>query len=111
MTLTHELPLAFYQDYEGILVTDGLSQYHLIVKKLPGLTNANCWADARRDNADAIKIADKSNPDAVRRSVAYRALSRISQIYKLEGAIKDLSAEERLREWQNTIKPLVEEYS
>lgn len=106
----HELPLHFYQDYKGILVTDGLSQYHLIEKKLPGLTNANCWAHARRDYADAIKIADKANPDAVRRSVAYQALSRISQIYKLEGALKDLSAEERLRERQNTIKPLVEEY-
>ena len=106
----HELPLHFYQDYEGILVTDGLSQYHLIEKKLPGLTNANCWAHARRDYADAIKIADKANPDAVRRSVAYQALSRISQIYKLEGTLKDLSAEERLRERQNTIKPLVEEY-
>lgn len=106
----HELPLAFYQDYEGILVTDGLSQYHLIEKKLPGLINANCWAHARRDYADAIKIADKANPDAVRRSVACQALSRISQIYKLEGALKDLSAEERLRERQNTIKPLVEEY-
>lgn len=106
----HELPLAFYQDYDGILVTDGLSQYHLIEKKLPGLINANCWAHARRDYADAIKIADKANPDAVRRSIAYQALSRISQIYKLEGALKDLSAEERLRERQNTIKPLVEEY-
>jgi len=106
----HELPLNFYQDYEGILVTDGLSQYHLIEKKLPGLVNANCWAHARRDYADAIKIADKADPDAVRRSVAYQALSRISQIYKLEGALKDLSAGERLRERQNTIKPLVEEY-
>lgn len=106
----HELPLHFYQDYKGILVTDGLSQYHLIEKKLPGLVNANCWAHARRDYADAIKIADKANPEAVRRSVAYQALSRISQIYKLEGALKDLSAEERLRERQNTIKPLVEEY-
>lgn len=106
----HELPLAFYQDYEGILVTDGLSQYHLIEKKLPGLINANCWAHARRDYAYAIKIADKENPDAVRRSVAYQALSRISQIYKLEDALKDLSAEERLRERQTSIKPLVEEY-
>lgn len=69
-----------------------------------------CYAHARRDYADAIKIADKANPDAVRRSIAYQALSRISQIYKLEGALKDLSAEERLRERKNTIKPLVEEY-
>ena len=65
---------------------------------------------ARRDYADAIKIADKSNPDAVRRSVAYQALSRISQIYKLEGALKDLTAGERLKERQNSIRPLVEEY-
>ena len=106
----HEQPLHFYQDYKGILVTDGLSQYHLIEKKLPGLINANCWAHARRDYADAIKIADKANSDAVRRSVAYQALSSISQIYKLAGALKDLSAQERLRERQNTIKPLVEEY-
>ena len=80
----HELPLAFYQGYRGVLVTDGLEQYHLIEKKLPGLTNANCWAHARRDYADAIKAADKSGPDVVRRSVAYQALSWISQIYKLE---------------------------
>lgn len=106
----HELPLAFYQDYKGILVTDSLEQYHLIEKKLPGLTNANCWAHARRDYADAIKAADKPDPDAVRRSVAYQALSRISQIYKLEGALKNLPPEERLRERQGSIKPLVEEY-
>ena len=106
----HEFPLQFYQNYEGVLVTDGLSQYHLIEKKLPGLINANCWAHARRDYSDAIKIADKSNPDAVRRSIAYQALSRISQIYKLEGALKELPARERLKERQTSIKPLVEEY-
>ena len=83
----HELPLAFYQDYKGVLVTDGLQQYHLVEKKLIGLINANCWAHARRDYADAIKEADKSGLDAVRRSTAYQALSRISQIYKL-GSIK-----------------------
>lgn len=90
----YELPLAFYQDYKGILITDSLEQYHLIEKKIPGLTNANCWAHARRDYADAIKAADKSDPDAVRRSAVYQALNRISQIYKLEGALKNLPPEE-----------------
>lgn len=51
----HELPLAFYRDYKGVLVTDGLQQYHLVEKKLEGLINANCWAHARRDYADADK--------------------------------------------------------
>ncbi|MDE6924867.1 MAG: IS66 family transposase [Acetatifactor sp.] len=106
----HELPLAFYQDYKGVLVTDGLQQYHLVEKKPEGLVNANCWAHARRDYADALKAADKSEPDAVRRSTAYQALSRISQIYKLEGALKDLSPKQRLQERQKNIKPLVEEY-
>lgn len=106
----HELPLVFYQDYKGVLVTDGLQQYHVVEKKLTGLINANCWAHARRDYADAIKTADKSDPDAVRHSAAYQALSRISQIYKLEGALKDLSPEQRLHERQKNIKPLVEEY-
>lgn len=36
---SHELPLAFYQDYNGVLVTDGLKQYHLLQDKIPGLTN------------------------------------------------------------------------
>lgn len=51
----HHIPLEFYRDYKGVLVTDGLSQYHLVDKKLPDVTNANCWAHARRDYADAIK--------------------------------------------------------
>ncbi len=83
----HELLLAFYQDYQGVLVTDGLQQYHLVEKKLAGLINANCWGHAGRDYVDAIKAADKSDPNAVRRSAAYPALSRISQIYKLEDAV------------------------
>ena len=55
----HQKPLDFYRDYKGILVTDGLQQYHLVAKKLPDVTNANCWAHARRDFADAVKAMDK----------------------------------------------------
>ena len=33
----HHIPLEFYKDYKGVLVTDGLSQYHLVDKKLPDL--------------------------------------------------------------------------
>lgn len=106
----HELPLAFYRDYKGVLVTDGLKQYHMVEDKLPELVNANCWAHARRFYADAIKAADKTNPNAAKQSIAYQALTRISSFYKLEGALKDLSPEKRLQERQRTIGPLVEEY-
>ena len=37
-------PKEFYKDYQGILVTDGLEQYHKIERELLGLRNANCWA-------------------------------------------------------------------
>ncbi|MBQ0009184.1 MAG: IS66 family transposase [Firmicutes bacterium] len=106
----HELPLEFYRNYKGVLVTDGLNQYHIIERELPDLINANCWAHARRDYADAIKAADKQDAKAVKKSTAYQALKRIGQIFELDGALKDLSPEERLQERQRTIKPLVEEY-
>lgn len=106
----HHIPLEFYRGYSGILVTDGLAQYHLVDKKSEGIQNANCWAHARRDFSDALKIATNKKPEVLKRSVAYQALARIGTIYKLEGTLKDLSSEERLKERQSTIKPLVNEY-
>ena len=108
-TRHHRHPVEFYRGYHGVVVTDGLQQYHLTEKELEGFTNANCWTHARRFFADAVKAMGKSDA-AVRRSTAYQALTRIASIYKLEEALKDLSPEERLKERQKTIKPLVEEY-
>ena len=39
-----------------------------------------------------------------------KTLVRISAIYKLEGALRELPPKERLKERQASIKPLVEEY-
>ena len=52
----------------------------------------------------------KGNQEAVRSSVAYKALVRIGAIYDLEGSLKNLSPDERLKERQTSIRPLVEEY-
>ena len=93
----------------GVVVTDGLQQYHLAEKEVEGFTNANCWTHARRFFADAVKAMGK-NDAAVRRSTAFQALTRIAAIYKLEEALKDLSPEERLKERQKNIRSLVEEY-
>ena len=109
----HHFPLEYYKDFKGVLVTDGLQQYHLVDKKSEGLTNANCWAHARRDYSDAIKAASKDlkgNPSAVKNSSAYQALVRISAIYKLDESLKDMTPEKRLKERQETVKPLVDEY-
>lgn len=103
-------PKEYYKDFKGILMTDGLEQYHKIARELDGLTNANCFAHARRHFANAIKAIGKGNQEAIKSSVAYKALVRIGAIYDLEGALRNLSPEERLKERQASIKPLVEEY-
>ncbi len=103
-------PKEYYKDFHGILVTDGLEQYHKIARELEGLTNANCFAHARRSYADAIKAMGKGNEELIRGSIAYQALVRIGAIYDLEGSLKGLSPKERLKERQTQVKPLVEEY-
>lgn len=103
-------PKAYYRDFSGILVTDGLEQYHKLERDLEGITNANCMAHARRHFANAVKAVGKSNPEAIKASVAYQALVRIGAIYDLEGGLKDLTPEKRLKERQASIRPLVEEF-
>ena len=106
----HEHPEAFYSGFAGVLVTDGLQQYHIVEDHLKDLINANCWVHLRRFFADAIKAIGKANKDAIKTTLAYQALTRIATIYKLENTLKDLTASERLAERQKSIKPLVEEF-
>lgn len=103
-------PKEYYKGFNGILMTDGLEQYHKLAREREGLINANCFAHARRHFANAIKAMGRGNPEAVKSSVAYKALIRIGAIYDLEGVLKNLSPQERLKERQTSIKPLVEEY-
>ena len=106
----HHKPMEFYKDYKGFLVTDGLEQYHLLDKKLPDVTNANCWAHARRDFADAVKAADKKDSPAVRNSIAYQALEKIGEFYNADTQLKELTSKERLQKRQEIIRPLVEDF-
>lgn len=107
---SHDVPAAFYKEFKGILVTDSLGQYHILERELPGITNANCWAHARRDFADAIKGLGKVSEDAVHQSIAYKALQRIALIYNYDGTFKKMSPNRRLRERKKHIAPLVDEF-
>lgn len=109
-TRHHDHPLDFYRDYTGILVTDGLQQYHLVEQKAEGVTNANCWAHARRDFADACKAIGKNNPKMLKKSIAHRALELIAKIYHEEEKLGGLTAEERLEQRRARVEPLVEAY-
>lgn len=103
-------PKEYYRNFSGVLMTDGLEQYHKLARESKGITNANCFAHARRHFANAIKAIGKGNQKSIQSSVAYKALTRIGTIYKLEEALKGFSPEERLKERQASIKPLVEEF-
>ena len=109
-TRHHQHPENYYRDFKGILITDGLQQYHMIENSLEGVTSANCWAHARRDFADALKAIGKKNQKSVKASIANEALERIAEIYHIEGQLKDLTSEERLIRRQAEIKPLVDDF-
>ena len=103
----------FLDHFSGILVSDAYSGYHSVDRKCDGIWVANCWAHARRSFADAIKVMKgKGGPSkqAVKKSIAYQALERISSFYKLEDDWKDLSPEDRYNRRQEFSKPLVEAY-
>lgn len=55
-------PKAYYKDFDGVLMTDGLEQYHKLERDLTGVKNANCMAHARRHFANAIKAIGKAIP-------------------------------------------------
>lgn len=82
----------------------------MVDKKHADVTNANCWAHARRDFADAVKAADKKDPSSVRQLAAYQALQKIAKFYNADTGLKGLSSKERLQKRQELIKPMVEEF-
>lgn len=98
-------PIRFLKDYEGICVTDGYQVYHSAEKTLEHVTIAGCWVHARRYFDEALKII----PKAVRsKSWGYLVMKQIQAIYREEGKLKDLKTEERLKQRQLVIKPLVD---
>lgn len=107
-TRHHKHPEEFLQGFRGILETDGLQQYHMLEDRIPGFTNASCWIHARRFFADAVKSLGKNSGVKPGQTIAGHALAMISAMYKIEDTLKDLSADERLRERKKKIEPLVD---
>lgn len=103
----------FLDDFSGVLVSDAYSGYHSLDRQRDDIQVANCWAHCRRSFADAVKLLKKKggpSKQAVKKSVAYQALERISSLYALEAEWKELSPEERYTRRQKHTKPLVEAY-
>ena len=76
-------------------------------KELEELTIAGCWVHCRRRFNDALKIIDKRFQE---NSEAFLILKQIQAIYREEGKLGELSSEERLKQRQAVIKPLVDAF-
>lgn len=100
-------PREFLKDYHGIVVTDGYQVYHTLEKEREDLKIAGCWSHARRRFADVVKSLGE---EKAKGTLAYDALKQIAAIYKAEGLLSRLSPEERQKQRQLTVKPLVEAF-
>ena len=98
-------PRKFLRGYQGICVTDGYQVYHTIEKEMEELTIAGCWVHCRRKFDEALKVI----PEKGRKStMGYLVMKQIQAVYREEGKLKGLSSEERCKQRQVVIKPLVD---
>lgn len=100
-------PREFLKGYEGICVTDGYQVYHTLEKELEELTIAGCWVHCRRRFDEALNLIHKSYQ---KESDAFLLMKQIQAIYREEGKLNDLSSDERLKQRQGVIKPLVDAF-
>ena len=100
-------PREFLKGYDGICVTDGYQVYHTLEKELEELTIAGCWVHCRRRFDEALKLIPKPFQ---KESKAFLLMKQIQAIYREEGKLNDLSSDERLKQRQAVIKPLVDAF-
>ena len=100
-------PRVFLKDFQGICVTDGYQVYHTLEKEREDLRIAGCWAHARRRFDEALKALPKEQQ---KDTIAYFALKQIQAIYREENKLEGMNAQDRLKNRQLTVKPLVDAY-
>ena len=100
-------PEKFLKKFKGVLVSDGYQAYHSMDKNSPDITVAGCWSHSRRRFSNLVKSLGKEKSKG---TLAQDALKQISAIYKIESQFSELEPEERLKQRQLILKPLVEAF-
>ena len=101
--------------YTGILQADAYGGFNALYEadRKPGpITEAACWAHARRklfELADAASKA-RNKSSAVISPIAFAAVQKFDAIFALERAINGLSPDQRLAMRRRDIAPLVNEF-
>jgi len=97
-----EHPIRFLSGFSGYLISDGYAAYG----RLPDVTNAGCWAHARRKSDEAIKAAGGKgkNPKAK------EGLNFCGKLYGIEKELADVLPEKRHEERLLHSKPVLEAF-
>mgnify|MGYP002641079523 CR=1 FL=1 len=110
------VPVRLLAGYSGYLQSDGYEGYNAVVVA-NGLRALGCMAHARRRFDEAVKAQGKNK----RRGKAWRGLSLIQKLYRVEKHARTMTADERhayrlghatpifteMREWLDTALPQV----
>ena len=101
--------------YSGILQADAYSGFGALYepRRKPGpITEAACWAHARRKLFELADVASKARNDSsiVISPIAFTAVQKFDAIFALERGINGLSPDQRLAVRRRDIAPLVNEF-
>ena len=96
-----ENPEKFLAGFEGYLHTDGYEVYH----KLSGITVVGCWAHARRNFTDAVKIIPEKDRSG---TMAAEGLKYIEHLFALEKEYEHLSPEDRYSKRLAEAEPVID---
>ena len=101
----------FLEGFCGSIVSDGYVSYQKLERDWPSqITACGCWAHCRRKFAEIIKSSSGSDKKKPKYTLSSYAVSQIANIYHLDNQLKDMSAEERKKERDLTIRPIVESF-
>ena len=93
-----ERPIAHLKGFTGILQVDGYGGYKVLARQ-SNVQLAFCWSHVRR------KFYELATPGPA--PIASEALTRIAELYRIEGEIRGRSAEERGIVRQQRSRPLI----
>jgi transposase len=100
--------------YSGILQADaygGFNALYALDRKPRPITEAACWAHARRKLFELADIASKARDkkSAVISPIAFAAVQKFDAVFTLERSINGLSPDQRLAVRRKDIVPLVDD--
>lgn len=100
----HKHAIAYLKDFNGILISDGYQAYD----KVEGVTQAGCWAHARRKFKEALDLVPKNvDPESTE---TYKCFSMINELFAIERKNKDCDYDQLTKIRQEESLPKADEF-